>query len=180
MRKRLEARWQASVDVQTRHYNKKYKPMTYKVSNKVYLNSKNIESIRPAKKLDYKYYGPYTISEAIGKQVYKLKLPPSMKIHNVFYVLLLKPYTGTNEPNNSPPPPIEVERQEKYEVEEILDSRIHYNKLQYLVKWMGYPHSDNQWLPKDDVTRSQDLVSLFHKIYPNKPDKSDIKKRKVN
>ena len=57
-----------------------------------------------------------------------------MKIHNVFHVLLLEPYTGTNEPNNPPSPPIEVEKQEEYKVEEILDRRIHYNKLQYLVK----------------------------------------------
>ena len=178
MRKRLKARWQASVDAQARHYNKKHKPIIYKVNDKVYLNSKNIESTRPAKKLDYKYYEPYTISEAIGKQAYKLELLPSMKIHNVFHILLQEPYTGTNEPNNPPLSPIEVERQEEYEVEEILDSRIHYNKLQYLVKWMGYPHLDNQWLPKDDVARSQDLVGLFHKIYPNKPDESNIKKTK--
>ena len=152
--------------------------MTYKVGDKIYLNSKNIESTWPAKKLNYKYYGPYTISEAIGKQAYKLKLLPSMKIYNIFYVSLLKPYIGTNELNNPFPPLIEVEGQEEYEVEEILDSRIHYNKLQYLVKWMGYPHLDNQWLPKDDVARSQDLVGLFHKIYPNKPDESNIKKTK--
>ena len=65
MQKKLKARWQALVDAQARHYNKKHKPMTYKVGNKIYLNNKNIESTRPAKKLDYKYYGPYTISEAI-------------------------------------------------------------------------------------------------------------------
>ena len=154
--------------------------MTYKIGDKVYLNSKKIESTRLAKKLNYKYYGPYTISKTIAKQTYKLKLPPSMKIHNVFYILLLEPYTGTNKPNNPFPPPIEVEKQEEYEVEKILDSRIHYNKLQYLVKWMGYPYSDNQWLPKDDIAGSQDLMSLFHKIYPNKPDKTNIKKWKVN
>ena len=144
--------------------------MTYNVGNKVYLNSKNIKLMQPAKKLDYKYYRPYTINEAIRKQVYKLELLPSMKIHNVFHVFLLEQYTSTNEPNNSPPPPIEVEGQKEYEVEEILDNHIYYNKLQYLVKWMGYLHSDNQWLSKDNVAGLQDLVSLFHKIYPDKLD----------
>ena len=45
---------------------------------------------------------------------------------------------------------------------------------------MGYSHLDNQWLPKNDVIRSQNLVSLFHKIYPDKPDKSNIKNKKIN
>ena len=48
--------------------------MTYKIGNKIYLNSKNIELMQLAKKLDYKYYRLYTISKAIGKQVYKLEL----------------------------------------------------------------------------------------------------------
>ena len=48
-----------------------------------------------------------------------------------------------NEPINPLLPPIEVEREEEYKVKEILNSRIHYNKFQYLVKWMDYPHSDN-------------------------------------
>ena len=127
--KKLKARWQVSVDVQARHYNKKHKPMIYKIGNKVYLNSKNIELTRPAKKLDYKYYELYIISEAIRKQAYNLKLLPSINIHNIFHVLLLKPYIGTNEPNNPSSSSIEIEEEEEYEVEEILDSCIHYNKL---------------------------------------------------
>lgn len=103
--------------------------MTYKIGDKVYLNSKNIDSTQPAKKLDYKYYRPYTIKKAIEKQASRLKLLLSMKIYNIFYILLLKLYTDTNKPNNSPSPPIEVKSQEEYEVEEIFDSCIYYNKF---------------------------------------------------
>ena len=129
MRKRFEVRWQALVNTQVRYYNKKHKPMTYKVGNKVYLNSKNIKLTWPAKKLDYKYYRLYIISEAIEKQADKLELLPSIKIYNVFHVLLLEPYTGINESNNYLSPSIKVEKWEEYEVEEILDSCIYYNKL---------------------------------------------------
>ena len=101
-----------------------------------------------------------------------------MKIHNMFHVFLLESYTGTNEPNNSLSLPIKMESKEEYKFEVILDSCIHYNKLQYLVKWMDYPHLDNQWLPKDDVAGSQDFVSLFHNIYLDKPGKSNIKTKK--
>ena len=116
----------------------------YITDKKVYFNSKNIESPRLAKKLDYKYYGPYKIEKLIEKQVYHLKLPLSIKIQNVFYISLLEPYTDTFKPNNSPPSLIKVEGQKKYKVKKILDSCIHYNKLQYFVKWMGYLYSDNQ------------------------------------
>ena len=100
-----------------------------------------------------------------------------MKIHNIFHISFLEPYTGTNEPNNPPPPPIEVEGKEKYKVKKILNNRIHYNKFQYLVKWMDYQHLDNQW-PKDNIAGSQDLMSLFHNIYPNKLGEGNIKTNK--
>lgn len=93
------------------------------------MNSKNIKSMQSAKKLDYKYYKPYIIDETIRKQAYRLKFLPSIKIHNFFYVLLLELYISTNEPKNSPLPPIEIKSKEKYKVKEILDSCIHYNKL---------------------------------------------------
>ncbi len=47
---------------------------------------------RPLKKLDFKYYRPFLITERIGKQAYRLKLGDSVScIHPVFYVSLLEP-----------------------------------------------------------------------------------------
>ena len=115
----------------------------FKTGDKVYLNSKNIESICPSKKLDYKYYEPFKIEEPIGKQTYRLKLPKKMKIHDVFHVSLLEPYTKINNSNVPALPPIVVEREDEYEVKKIFDSQIHWGKLQYLVKWLGYSHNKN-------------------------------------
>ena len=64
-----------------------------------------------------------------------------MKIHNVFYVSLLEPYTKTNDSDVPAPPPIVVKEEDEYEVKEILDSQIHRGKLQYFVKWLGYSHN---------------------------------------
>jgi len=46
-----------------------------------------------------------------------------------------------------------VNNEEEYKVEKILDSQQfgRRQKLQYLVKWKGYPDSDNEWVDKDDV-----------------------------
>ena len=42
---------------------------------------------------------------------------------------------------------------------------------------MGYPHSENQWLLKDDLAKSKNLVDLFYKLYSEKP--TEGKKRKA-
>ena len=44
-----------------------------------------------------------------------------------------------------------VKGKEEYEVKEILDSRFRWGKLWYLVKFVGWSHSDNMWLPHTEV-----------------------------
>src|SRR5260370_22709990 len=55
--------------------------------------------------------------------------------------------------NDTRPPPELEEGEEEYEVEKILDhqkfGRGH--KLQYLIKWKGYPDLENQWVDQRDV-----------------------------
>jgi hypothetical protein len=55
-----------------------------------------------------------------------IKLQSSMKIHHVFHVSLLKPYQRSTILGkiHDPPPPIEVNGEQKYEMEDILDSRV--------------------------------------------------------
>lgn len=98
-----------------------------------------------------------------------------MKIYNVFYILLLEPYDTKSK--TLPSSPIDVEKEKEYEVKEILDSHIYYGKLQYLVKWLGYLHTDNQWAAPKDVSRALELISIYHRLYPNKLNATFPKKR---
>ena len=68
-----------------------------------------------------------------------------------------------------PPPPTIVEGKEEYNVEQILDSRKHRGKLQYLVKWQDYGLEENTWEPKNNVTNAKQLVTAFHRKYPGRP-----------
>jgi hypothetical protein len=86
---------------------------------------------------------------------YCLELPTQWSIHPVFHIDLLTPYHETliHGTNYQCPPPDLVEGEEEYEVETVLASRCfgRGKKLQYLVKWKGYPDSDNQWINKEDI-----------------------------
>ena len=92
---------------------------------------------------------------------YRLQLPTQWSIHPVFHIDLLTPYhkTPTHRPNYQCPPPDLVDGEEEYKVEKILDSRkfSKRHKLQYLVKWKGYPDLENQWVNKDDIFTDEAL-----------------------
>ena len=145
--------------------------MEFAPSDKVWLLSANIRTERPSKKLDWKRLGPFTIDHRIGLQAYRLKLPPSMRIHPVFHVLLLEPYVTSTIPGRTqpPPPPVVVENDLEYEVEAILDSAYRRNKLYYKIQWKGYPVSEDSWQPASNAANAPDIVRAFHARYPHKP-----------
>ena len=74
--------------------------------------------------------------------MYHLKLLHTMKVHLVFHISLLELCKSSNYPSEHPPPEV-TDNDEKYEVEEILDSHCLHGHVQYLVKWKGYPDCDN-------------------------------------
>jgi hypothetical protein len=87
---------------------------------------------------------------------YCLELPTQWSIHPVFHIYLLTPYHETimHGPNFTRPAPELIDGEEEYSVERILDSQWFGRRwrLQYLVKWEGYPDSDNMWIDKDDIS----------------------------
>ncbi len=76
-------------ELQKRAYDKGIKSHSYAPGEKVWLNSKYIKPKRN-KKLESKFFGPFRVLYAVGKQVYKLALPMKWKIHDIFHISLLK------------------------------------------------------------------------------------------
>ncbi len=76
-------------ELQKRAHDKGVKSRNYVSGEKVWLNSKYIQTKRN-KKLESKFFGPFRVLHAVEKQVYKLKLPTKWKIHDVFHVSLLE------------------------------------------------------------------------------------------
>jgi len=100
---------------------------------------------------------------------YRLKLPYRMKQpHPVFNVvkLTLAPddlITGRKMENY--PLPIVINGEAEWEVEEILDSRWHQRRFQYLIKWKGYSHEHNSWESTSEVF-APELTAEFHRKHP--------------
>jgi len=119
---------------QKEYYDAQRKPdPNIQPGDMVWLLPRNIRTTRPCKKLDYKKIGPFKILARIGTSAYNLDLPASMRIHNTFHISLLELYNDNKLPSqrSEPPLPIIIEGEPEYELEEIIDSRLHYNKLQY-------------------------------------------------
>jgi len=131
------------------HLHRKPNP-NLKSGDMVWLLPRNIKPTRPSKKLDYKKIGLLKILAKIGISTYKLALPPSMAIHNTFHITLLEPYQENQflSQIKEPPPPIQIEGEDEYELDKIIDSGHQYNKLQYRAKWKGNsPEHDKVWYP---------------------------------
>ncbi len=60
-------------ELQKRAHDKGVKSRSYTLGEKVWLNSKYIKTKRN-KKLESKFFGPFQVLYAVGKQVYKLEL----------------------------------------------------------------------------------------------------------
>ncbi len=161
MRRICETRWKQALDRVKRNYNKKRAQIEFKIDDKVFLNARNIISIRSFKKLNYKYYDLYTINESINKISYRLNLSSIMKnIHDVFHVSLLE---LTNEKNDETSSLIWVEDEKQWEIEEIVDKRVKKNRTSYLIKWLEYSHSNNEWVKEEDMSNVKEAIEKFLK-----------------
>jgi hypothetical protein len=132
-------------------------PCSFVSGDQVWLDARNLKIKTPSRKLSPRRYGPYPILEQLSPVTYRIKLPPSLPIKNVFHVNLLTLFHETKEhgQNYLQPPPEVIDREEEFEVEEIIDERTYQKKKQYLVKWSGYPASDNSWVDAKDLNAPQ-------------------------
>jgi hypothetical protein len=83
-----------------------------------------------------------------------------MKLHPVFHDSLLEPYKESNILGRIqlPSPWIEIDNHDKYEVEEVLDSRQRHGRLESFVHWRGYDINERIWEP------STNLVNVPQKV----------------
>ena len=94
----------------------------------------------------------------------------------MFHVSLLQPTSSGGIPNRAidPPPPIELDDSDEWEVHQILDSRVdcHHkgSGLLYLVEWKWFDNTSDatSWEPPEHLVNAPNAVQAFHQAYPDK------------
>ncbi|KAJ9521393.1 hypothetical protein QJQ45_001229 [Haematococcus lacustris] len=176
--RRLSEWWQSNVK-QARHFmelaqrrqaymaNKGRKEVEYHTGQLVLLSTRNLR-MKPgkAKKLLPRFIGPFKVLEHVGPVAVRLDLPRAMaRMHPVFHVSLLRPYTS--EHPHLPPPVEWLDEAPLYEVEKLLAHRgVRAGKARgYLVKWQGYDDSYNTWEPRNNLVNCQEVLTAYNAVH---------------
>ena len=125
----------------------------------------NLRIPYPSRKLAPKCHGPFEIAQVLSPLVYRLRLPPTWKIHDVFHATLLSPFrqTEAHGPSFSLPPPDIIDSEEEYEVNHIVSLKGSPGQRQYLTAWKGYPSSENAWEPEVNLCHAPTILQTYKK-----------------
>ena len=144
----------------------------YKPGDRVYLDASDIKTTRLSPKLSHCRLGPFEIEYQVGPSAYRLKLPYGMRqLHLVFNVVKLSTVPEDLILGRKPQAlllPIVVDGEEKWEVEEILNSRWYRRRFQFLVKWKGFSREHNSWEVASDI-KALDLIVEYYWKHPAAP-----------
>ena len=168
-RETAQANMSRAIERMKTQADKRRSDLKFKVGDSVLLSIEHLNLPEGVHKLYDRYIGPYTVLELVGRNAYRLDLPSHSKIHPVINIERLKPYLGSgsdfpDQPRPARPPAVLNDQGEstgEYEVESILGKRQRGRTTEYLVHWAGYPHSDDQWLPKSRMQGSAELIQEF-------------------
>lgn len=104
---------------------------------------------RMNEKLSPRYYGPFTIDKRVGQVAYRLNLPPTAKIHNVFHISQLKKAVGNAPVSPDVPAFISPDLVYVAEPETLLQVRNQnaggQTNMEVLIKWKGVPAWEATW-----------------------------------
>jgi hypothetical protein len=165
----------AAQQRQEKYFNKRARAIeddsVFREGAKVLVSTRNIRLLIRAKdgetrkeKLLPRYMGPFEIEKKVNEVAYKVKLPEHLKIHNVFHVSLLREFreSGRYQP---PPPPIEVNGDWEYAVEEVLNERNvrrgRRNVTEFFVQWKGYGVEHNTWEPEENLLKAREAIADY-------------------
>ncbi|MCI31920.1 hypothetical protein A2U01_0053132, partial [Trifolium medium] len=121
-------------------------------------------------KLSKRFYGPCKIAQAIGDVAFKLELPPTSKIHPVFYASQLKPCIDVAAE------PLELPLATKGNCPMIqplvvLDWKAGTvtGTTQVLIQWEGLFSEDATWEDYEDIRATYPEFNLEDKVYLDDP-----------
>ncbi len=142
----------------------------YKIEDMIWLFVKNIKIERSFRKLNHKWINSFKIKKVL-KDACQLDLSSSMKIYDTFHISFLR--SAFNDflieqlQFSSLSIVIDEQNEKKYEIDDILNSRYHYEKLQYKVVWIDY-FSDRTWYSTENFEHFKNILKNYHQRYSEK------------
>lgn len=120
---------------------------------------------RTSHKLSKRYFGPYSILQKIGSVAYRVGLPSTARIHDVFHVSKLKAYTG--DPNCSPTliPADFFPKEMDIPLPTIIDTQVTTDPPQYLVQLSGDSDEDAVWMTDVEYEALFGPIHLADKVF---------------
>ena len=111
-RKEALAAHESAQQIMIEQSSRRFSP--WKVGDKVWLEATNLWIPYPSRKLAPKRHVPFEIAQVLSPLVYRLHLPSTWKIHNVFHATLLSSYwqTEAHGPSFSQPSPDLIDSRE--------------------------------------------------------------------
>ena len=158
---------------QARYADAHRRAVTFNVGDSVLLSTEHLRFVGSdtrTPKFTYKFIGPFKIKRVVNENAYELDLPPQLQIHPVLNISRLKAYHDgqrlfpSRVPPDSRPPPevIQEDGAAVFEVESILAKRgTDRRRVEYLVKWKGYPVWEATWEPISSLKQANQIVRAF-------------------
>ena len=159
-----EAALRKTQEEMKRYANRGRKEMEeWKKGDRVLLSTKDLVfKERPTKKLTERYVGPYAIEEVVSSNVVKLRLPSSMRIHPVVNVSQIVQYKEQVEGQKKEEEKlVEVEGDEEWEVEKILNKKKIRGVEKYLVQWKGFTAERDTWERIENLKNAKEAIKKF-------------------
>ena len=135
----------------------------FQIGDRVLINTKFLRK-GSGRSLMPRFIGPHQVVKKVGQVAYELKLPASMRCHDVFHVSLLHQYNESGR-CQTPPKTLMMDGSEKFEVQKILEHRTvskgRKRVNQYLVRWDGYGPTHDEWMPESDLRNAHERIKEY-------------------
>lgn len=155
------------------YYDRRCAPaLELKLEDWVWLDASDIKMTRPSVKLSDRRLGLFKVLAAIERAMYKLELPQRYsQLHLVFPIVklqLVEPKQFPGHLTYDEPPPEIKDGHKEWEVQEILEAKICWGILWYIVWFKGYDSSYNEWVKPANLF-AKDTVAEYYQRNPGAP-----------